>query len=408
MAKSEETMPTFVWEGRTRTGEFKKGSMDARDDADLVAILRQQNVSVTKVRKKARDINISFGSGVRLRDIVVFTRQFATMIDAGLPLVQALDILSNQSDNKNFRKVLADVKGRVEGGASFSDALSSHPKVFDELFVNLIAAGEVAGILDTIMMRLATHIEKSMKLRTKVKSAMVYPIAVAIIAVGVIIVMMWKVIPVFENMFKDMGAGALPSLTQFVLDISRAFVNNIVFIFGGIIAIVVGTTILYRTRKGKKFFHTVFLKMPVIGMVLRKTAVARFSRTFGTLLSSGVPILDAMDIVAKTAGNIVIEEAIMKVRQQVSEGKDVATPLMQTRVFPPMVVQMIGVGEQTGAMDQMLSKIADFYEEEVDQAVGALTSLMEPIMIVFLGGIIGTIMISMYMPIFEIAGAIRT
>ncbi len=330
------------------------------------------------------------------------------MIDAGLPLVQALDILANQSDNKNFRKVLADVKGRVEGGSSFSDALRSHPKVFDELFVNLIAAGEVAGILDTIMMRLATHIEKSMKLRTKVKSAMVYPIAVGIIAVGVIIIMMWKVIPVFENMFKDMGAGALPSLTQFVLDMSRGFVNNIVFIFGGIIIIIVGTTALYRTRKGKKFFHTVFLKMPIIGMVLRKTAVARFTRTFGTLLSSGVPILDAMEIVAKTAGNIVIEEAIMKVRQQVSEGKDVATPLMQTRVFPPMVVQMIGVGEQTGAMDQMLAKIADFYEEEVDQAVNALTSLMEPIMIVFLGGIIGTIMISMYMPIFEIAGNIRT
>jgi type IV pilus assembly protein PilC len=401
-------MPTFVWEGRTRTGEFKKGSMDARDDADLVAILRQQNVSVTKVRTKSRDINLSFGSGVRLRDIVIFTRQFATMIDAGLPLVQALDILANQSDNKNFRKVLADVKGRVEGGSSFSDALRSHPKVFDELFVNLIAAGEVAGILDTIMMRLATHIEKSMKLRTKVKSAMVYPIAVGIIAVGVIIIMMWKVIPVFENMFKDMGAGALPSLTQFVLDMSRGFVNNIVFIFGGIIIIIVGTTALYRTRKGKKFFHTVFLKMPIIGMVLRKTAVARFTRTFGTLLSSGVPILDAMEIVAKTAGNIVIEEAIMKVRQQVSEGKDVATPLMQTRVFPPMVVQMIGVGEQTGAMDQMLAKIADFYEEEVDQAVNALTSLMEPIMIVFLGGIIGTIMISMYMPIFEIAGNIRT
>jgi type IV pilus assembly protein PilC len=401
-------MPTFVWEGRTRTGEFKKGSMDARDDADLVAILRQQNVSVTKVRKKSRDINLSFGSGVGLRDIVVFTRQFATMIDAGLPLVQALDILANQSDNKAFRKILHDVKGRVEGGASFSDALRGHPKVFDELFVNLIAAGEVAGILDTIMLRLAVHIEKSMKLRTKVKSAMVYPAAVAIIAVGVIIVMMWKVIPVFEAMFKDMGAGALPSLTQFVLDMSEGFVNNIHFVFGGIIGSVVGSIALYRTRKGKKFFHTVLLKMPVIGMVIRKSAVARFTRTFGTLLSSGVPILDAMDIVAKTAGNVVIEEAIMKVRQQVSEGKDVATPLMQTRVFPPMVVQMIGVGEQTGAMDQMLAKIADFYEDEVDQAVTAMTSLMEPIMIVFLGGIIGTILIAMYLPIFEIAGNIRT
>jgi len=401
-------MPTFVWEGRTRTGESKKGTMEARNDADLVAALRQQNISVTKVRRRSREINIKIGTGVKQRDIVVFTRQFATMIDAGLPLVQALDILAKQADNKNFGKIVADVKNRVEGGASFSDALRGHPKVFDELFTNLVAAGEVAGILDSIMLRLATYIEKLMKLRSKVKGAMVYPIAVAIVAVAVIVVMLWKVIPTFEAMFADMGAGSLPGLTQLVLSVSRGFVEHAPIIFGLMTGLVVLTIAFHRTRRGKKFFHTMFLKMPILGPVVRKSAVARFTRTFGTLLSSGVPILDAMDIVAKTAGNIVIEEAILKVRKQVAEGRDVATPLMQTRVFPPMVVQMIGVGEQTGAMDQMLQKIADFYEDEVDTAVAALTSLMEPLMIVVLGGIVGVLMIAMYMPIFQVAGNIRS
>jgi type IV pilus assembly protein PilC len=381
--------------------------MEAKNDADLVAALRQQNISVTKVRRRSREINIRLGTGVKQRDIVVFTRQFATMIDAGLPLVQALDILATQADNKNFGRIIFDVKNRVEGGASFSDALRGHPKVFDELFVNLVAAGEVAGILDTIMLRLATYIEKLMKLRSKVKGAMVYPIGVLLVAVAVIIIMLWKVIPVFEGMFKDMGAGSLPGLTQMVLSVSRGFADHIGIVFGLIVAIIVGFVAANRTRKGKRFFHKVYLKIPIIGPVLRKSAVARFTRTFGTLLSSGVPILDAMEIVGKTAGNIVIEEAIMRVRQQVSEGRDVATPLMQTRVFPPMVVQMIGVGEQTGAMDQMLQKIADFYEDEVDTAVAALTSLLEPLMIVLLGGIMGVILVAMYMPIFELAGNIR-
>jgi type IV pilus assembly protein PilC len=400
-------MPSFVWEGRTRAGELRKGVMEAENDNAIVNTLRGQNIAVTKVRRKSRDIKFSFGTGVKQKDIVVFTRQFATMIDAGLPLVQALDILSNQSENKRFGKVLADVKNRVEGGASFSDALRGHPKVFDELFVNLVAAGEVAGILDSIMLRLATHIEKSMKLRSKIKGAMVYPVAVAIVAVAVIVVLLGKVIPVFQDMFKDMGAGALPSLTQFVISVSRGFVNNIHIIGVVAAALVIGTVLAYRTRKGRRFFHAMYLKIPIVGPVIRKSAVARFTRTFGTLLSSGVPILDAMEIVAKTAGNIVIEEAVMLVRQRVSEGKDVATPLMQTKVFPPMVVQMIAVGEQTGNMDQMLQKIADFYEDEVDAAVAAMTSLMEPVMIVVLGGIVGTILIAMYMPIFELAGNIR-
>ena len=399
-------MPTFNWEGRTRAGDPRKGVMEADNDAALVAALRQQNISVTKFKRKSRDLNLNIGTGIGAKDIVIFTRQFATMIDAGLPLVQALDILSTQSDNKAFGKVLGDVKNRVEGGSTFSDALKGHPKIFDSLFCNLVAAGEVAGILDTIMSRLATHIEKEQKLKAKIKSAMVYPSAVAIVSVAVITILLWKVIPVFEGMFKDMGGGSLPGLTQFVIDVSRGFIANLHYLTGATVVAIIAFVMTNRTHKGKFFFHTVLLKMPALGPVLRKGAVARFTRTFGTLLSSGVPILEAMDIVAKTAGNLVIETAIQEVRQKVSEGKDVAGPLMQTRVFPPMVVQMIGVGEQTGAMDQMLQKIADFYEDEVDAAVGALTSLLEPFMIVVLGGIVGTILIAMYMPIFNMGGAV--
>jgi type IV pilus assembly protein PilC len=400
-------MPTFAWEGRTRAGELRKGVAEAENDAALTQSLRQQNISVTSIRKQGRQLGFTLGTGIKQKDVVVFTRQFSTMIDAGLPLVQALDILANQTDNKRFRKVLFEVKGRVEGGASFSDALRGHPKVFDELFVNLVAAGEVAGILDSIMLRLATYIEKSMKLRARVKGAMIYPSVVAVVAVVVIAVLLGKVIPVFQNMFRDMGAGALPGLTQFVIAISEGFVSNIGVLSAAAAAAIAGVIAAYRTRKGKRFFHSVWLKMPIVGPVLRKAAVARFTRTFGTLLSSGVPILDAMQIVARTAGNLVIEDAIMEVRQKVSEGRDVASPLAQTGVFPPMVVQMIGVGEQTGAMDQMLQKIADFYEDEVDASVAALTSLMEPLMMVVLGGVVGVILIAMYLPIFELAGNIR-
>ncbi len=397
-------MPTFIWEGRTRAGDLRKGVMEAENDAALMNTLRQQNIAVTKIRKKSREINIQIGTGVGTKDIVVFTRQFATMIDAGLPLVQALDILSSQSDNKAFGKILGDVKTRVEGGSTFSDALKAHPKVFDDLFVNLIAAGEVAGILDTIMQRLASHIEKEEKLKRKIKGAMVYPAVLASVSVVVLTILLWKVIPVFEKMFKDMGSGSLPALTQFVINASRGFVANIHWIGIAFAICVVSFSAARSTYKGKRFLHAVLLKLPIVGNVARKGVVARFTRTFGTLLSSGVPILDAMEIVAKTAGNLVIEEAVLEVRDRVAEGKDVATPLMQTRVFPPMVVQMIGVGEQTGAMDQMLQKIADFYEDEVDAAVAAMTAAMEPLMIVVLGGMMGTILIAMYMPIFEMAG----
>lgn len=397
-------MATFVWEGRNRAGEVKKGTMEADSENAVTQRLRDQNIAIIKVKKKAKDIEINIGTGVSTKDVVIFARQFATMIDAGLPLVQALDILGSQSDNKRFGKILIDVKQRVEGGSSFSDALRHHPKIFDDLFTNMVQAGEVGGILDTILNRLATYMEKAVKLKAKVKGAMVYPIAISLIAIGVVVILLWKVIPVFEKMFVDMGAGALPKITQLVLDASRWFQRNVVIIFGAMIGFVFAWKALMRTRKGRHALHKFLLRMPIIGPTLRKAVVARFTRTFGTLLASGVPILDAMEICARTSGNYVIEEAILGVRERVSEGKDIAGPLMQSRVFPPMVVQMIGVGEQTGQMDTMLSKIADFYEDEVDTAVAALTSLMEPAMMVILGGLVGTILISMYLPIFEIAG----
>ena len=401
-------MATFVWEGRTRTGEIRKGTMSGDSDNAVIAKLRDQNIAVTKVRRRAREINFQIGTGVKTRDVVIFARQFATMIDAGLPLVQALDILAKQTENKRFAKILEDVKERVEGGASFSDGLRGHPKVFDDLFVNMIQAGEVGGILDTILNRLATYMEGSMKLRRKVKGAMVYPIAIAFVAIIVIVVLLWKVIPVFEKMFVDMGAGSLPGITQLIMDMSRWFGRNAHWVFLSGIGFIVLWRMLMRTRKGRHMLHRILLRLPLIGSTLLKAVVARFTRTFGTLLSSGVPILDAMEICARTSGNYVVEEAIMHVRDRVSEGKDVAGPLMKTRVFPPMVVQMIAVGEQTGQMDQMLQKVADFYEEEVDVAVDSLTSLMEPAMMVILGGLVGTILIAMYLPIFAIAGNIKS
>jgi type IV pilus assembly protein PilC len=401
-------MPTFVYEGRSRTGETRRGSIEAESEAVALQRLRTENITVTKVQKKGRDLGgLSFGSPVSEKELVVFTRQFATMIDAGLPLVQCLDILASQAENKAFKKILDDVKAHVESGATFSDALKRHPKVFDELYCNLIAAGEVGGILDTILQRLGSYIEKAMKLKRQVRGAMVYPVAVLVVAVIVIVVMLWKVIPVFERMFKEFKSGSLPAPTQFVINLSNGFISNW-YIFVGIgIGIFVGMTYMLRSDKGRDAFDAFILKVPVIGNVLRKVVVARFTRTLGTLLSSGVPILDSLDITAKTAGNRVVKRAILYAREKISEGKDLAGPLAETRVFPPMVVQMIGVGEQTGAMDTMLQKIADFYEDEVDVAVKALTDLIEPVMMVFLGGLVGGLIVAMYLPIFEMAGNIK-
>ena len=402
-------MAQFAFEARTRGGEVRKGVMEADGEPDLATRLRSQGLTLSKAKKKGKalKIRLPFGNSVPEKDIVVFTRQFATMIDAGLPIVQCLEILSVQTPHKGFAKMLAEVKGHVEAGSTFSDALKKQPDAFDDLYTNLVQAGEIGGILDTILSRLAAYIEKAMKLKSQVKGAMVYPISILGVAGIVVVGLLWKVIPVFEAMFKDFGGGALPKPTQIVINMSNAFTDHLYVIMGTLGAIVFGLPPLIRTKKGTEIFDKLILKTPLIGNVLRKVAVARFTRTMGTLLSSGVAILDALEIVAKTAGNVVIHDAIMYAREKISEGKTMAEPLAETGVFPAMVVQMIGVGEQTGAMDTMLQKIADFYEDEVDVAVNALTKAMEPLMMVFLGGVVGGLIIAMYMPIFEMAGNIK-
>ncbi len=403
-------MAVFVWEGRTRQGTIKKGSMEAANDAAVMAQLRAQMILPLTVKPKPKDVMEYLPwlqQGVKIRDLVVFTRQFATMIDAGLPLVQCLEILGGQQQNKKFADVIKQVKSDVEQGSTFADALGKHPKPFDELYVNLVAAGEVGGILDTILNRLAVYLEKADALRRKVKGAMVYPITVLIVAIGVLVLLLVKVIPVFEKMFMDFG-GALPAPTQMVVNLSHFLQAYIIyFLMAAAAALVAFTTSRKRSPRFRYVTDSIFLKLPIFGPLLKKVAVARFSRTLGTMISSGVPILDALEIVAKTAGNKVIEEGLMRTRSAISEGKTMAEPLEATGVFPGMVVQMINVGEQTGAMDSMLSKIADFYDDEVDNAVEALTSLLEPLMMVFLGGSIGAILIAMYLPIFKIAENIK-
>lgn len=345
------------------------------------------------------------GKKIETKDLVVFTRQFATMIDSGLPLVQCLDILSSQQENKTFKEILIKVKESVESGSTFADALSKHPKAFDQLYVNLVAAGEAGGILDTILNRLAAYIEKAMKLKKQVKGAMVYPItimAIAVIVVGVILVF---VIPTFAKMFADFG-GELPAPTKFVIALSNFLKKYIIVIIAAFFAAKVAFSKYYATASGRKAIDQLALKLPVVGPLIRKVSTAKFTRTLGTMISSGVPIMDGLEIVAKTAGNVVVEKAIYDVRQAISEGKTMAEPLAACGVFPPMVVQMISVGEATGAMDAMLNKIADFYDDEVDDAVGALTSMMEPLLMVFLGTTVGGLVIAMYLPIFKLAGAV--
>jgi type IV pilus assembly protein PilC len=401
-------MAEFAWEARARTGEIRKGAMEAENENAVEVKLRAQQLTVLKVKKKAKGINIQFGSGVSSKDLVTFTRLFATMIDAGLPIVQCLDILGGQTTNKIFQGVIKDIKSSVEGGSTFSESLRRHPKVFDNLYTNLVQAGEVGGILDTILSRLAAYYEKAIKLARQVRGAMVYPSVVVFVFVIVLCILLGWVIPSFQTIFKDLGSkDDLPMLTLGVMAVSQFFVKNAGWFFLLLIAVVVTVTQIYRTPPGKKFFHRLFLRLPVLGDVLRKVAVARFTRTLGTLLGSGVPILDALEIVAKTAGNVIIEEAIMYCRAKVSEGKNIVQPLEETKVFPQMVVQMIGVGEQTGQLDQMLNKIADFYDDEVDVAVASLTSLIEPAMMVIIGGTVGVVLIAMYLPIFSMAGKIK-
>ncbi|HOX45769.1 MAG TPA: type II secretion system F family protein [Myxococcota bacterium] len=404
-------MASFTWEGKTKAGEYRSGQMDAKNAEEVNQKLKAQGVTPTKVKGKGIVIRMpklpGFG-GVGTKDLVIFTRQFSTMIDAGLPLVQCLEILSTQSDNTAMKEVLRGVKENVEGGATFADSLRKYPKVFDNLFVNLVQAGEVGGILDTIMNRLAVYIEKNMKLIKKIKGAMIYPICIVVVAIIVMIVMLYYIIPVFEKMFHDFGARAvLPGPTQNLIDLSKWVRTNWYIVFGTLAFIIFGTRYFKKTKKGRYLWDKMMLKVPMIGSLLRKVAVAKFTRTMGTMVSSGVPILDALDIVAKSAGNKVIEEGIYYTREKISEGKTMAEPLAEAGVFPGMVVQMIAVGENTGALDQMLNKIADFYDEEVDVAVEALTSLMEPFMMVLLGGMVGYFMVAMYLPIFGLANAIE-
>jgi type IV pilus assembly protein PilC len=395
-------MPAYVWKGKTRDGKVVSGERVADNKESVMALLRRDQILVSSVKEKGRELALpKLGGGVPAKDLAIFTRQFSVMIDAGLPLVQCLEILGTQQENKTFAKVLQQTRMDVEGGASLADAMRKHPKAFDDLYTNMIAAGEAGGILDTILKRLATYIEKNVKLKSQVKGALVYPVAVISIAAIVIAVILWKVIPTFASMFAGLNA-ELPLPTRIVIALSNWFVRLLPFVVVGIVLIVVAFRRYYATYGGRRVVDKTILRLPIFGPVMQKIAVARFCRTLSTLISSGVPILDGLEITARTAGNAIVEDAIMAVRKGVESGLTVAQPLKDTGVFPPMVVQMIGVGEQTGALDAMLSKIADFYEEEVDQAVANLLTLMEPVMILFLGGTVGGIIIAMYLPLFDL------
>ena len=403
-------MAVFTWEGRTRQGTTKKGVIEAASEAAVMAQLRSQAIVPVTVKAKPKDLleGIAlFEEKPSTKDVVLFTRQFATMIDAGLPLVQCLDIQATQQPNKGFQKVLRAIKADVEQGSTFADALRKHENTFDTLYTNLVQAGEVGGIIDTILNRLAQYMEKAEALKRKVKGAMVYPATILVVSIGVVTLLLVKVIPVFKKMFEEFG-GELPGPTQVVVDLSEFMQKWIVLMLAAVAAVVIG---FLQARKRSPQFRlstdAFFLKIPVFGSLLQKVAVARFTRTLGTMISSGVPILDALEICAKTAGNLVIENALFKTRAAISEGRTIAEPLESSNVFHGMVVQMIAVGEATGAMDTMLAKIADFYDEEVDTAVAALTALLEPLMMVFLGGTIGGILMAMYLPIFKIAEAIK-
>jgi type IV pilus assembly protein PilC len=404
-------MATFAYVGKTRHGAVKKGEVIAKTRNEAIEQLRKLNVGVTSLQEKAVTEGLMTrlnGTGIKDKDLVVFTRQFSTMINAGLPLVQCLDILSTQSENKFLGKAVGEIKLDVEGGATFADALKRHPKVFDDLYVNMVHAGEVGGLLDTILLRLAKHIEKAMKLKGAVKSAMVYPGTIVSVAIIVITILMIWVIPIFAKMFTDLSGGkvGLPGPTQLVIDLSEFMQHYIIFIAVTLGAIVYAIKRYYKTANGRVIIDRLLLKLPVVGQLVRKAAVAKFTRTLGTLITSGVPIMDGLMITAKTSGNKIVENAILEARLSISGGRTLADPLSKGDVFPKMVTHMISVGESTGALDAMLGKIADFYDDEVDQAVASLTALLEPMMMVFLGVIIGFIVIAMYLPIFKMASVI--
>ena len=401
-------MATFVWEGKTRTGEFRTGEMSATTQDEVTQRLRGQDIAPSKIKRKGKGFKMPGGGGVPSKTIVIFTRQFATMIDAGLPLVQCLELLGNAEPHKGFKATLADVRKDIESGSTLADAMAKHPGTFNNLYCSLIAAGEVAGILDTVMNRLATQLEKSMKLTRKVRGAFTYPTIVLTISLVVVLILLYKVIPTFAQMFESMGGGqALPGPTLFVMGISSFVQNNFLVMVGSIVGTIFGIRFLLGYEPTRRVIDRTVLKLPLFGPILKKAAVARFTRTLGTMVSSGVPIIDSLEIVSKTSGNYTIQGAIMYVREKISEGQNMVDPLLETNIFPNMVVQMIGVGESTGALDTMLNKIADFYEDEVDVAVENLTSLIEPILMVGLGSVIGGLLIAMYLPIFTLAGSIK-
>lgn len=401
-------MQVYSWEARTVRGELRRGEQEAPDEATLRRQLRRRSLKGIEIRKKPEDLLQKipfFKQRVKEKERVLFTRQFSTMISAGLPLVQCLDVLSSQGKNQTFVGVIRKIKGDIEGGYTLSEALKRHPKIFDEFFVNLISAGEAGGVLDTVLQRLSTHLEKTMKLRARVKGAMIYPASVLAISLTVVALMLLKVIPVFQRMFENMGK-ALPAPTQFLIDLSRFTQSYFFYLAGGMALLVFAFARYYRTQGGRAVVDAFLLKAPVFGPFLKKVAVAKFSRTLSTMMSSGVPILEGLDIVSKAAGNKVIEAALQKTKNGIREGRTISEPLMETGVFPPLVVQMIAVGENTGALDSMLAKIADFYDDEVDTALSAITSLLEPVLMIFLGGIVGGMIIAMYLPIFRLAAGV--
>jgi type IV pilus assembly protein PilC len=398
-------MPVFEYKGKTMAGSQVSGVLKAKNQQDLERILRQNRILVTNVRKKAAEINIKIGTGVRRQDISRFTRQFATMIGSGLPMIQCLEILASQSESQEMRRIINEVRDLVQGGSTLSDAMAKHPKIFDELYTNMVEAGEMGGALDVILVRLANYREKADALIRKVKGAMMYPAVIVVVATGVTIAMLTFIVPVFAKMFSGLGA-ELPYPTQVVLGVSHFLQSNYVLFLIALAAAVVGYKIAVRNPDGRLFVDRILINSPVIGTLIRKSAISRFTRTLGTLLSSGVSILEALEITAKTAGNRVVHDAIRKSVLSIAEGDTITGPLKETGVFPPMVTQMISVGEKTGGLDEMLNKIADFYDEEVDAAVSALTSIIEPVVIVFMGVVIGGILIAMYLPMFDIIGKI--
>jgi type IV pilus assembly protein PilC len=398
-------MPVFAYQGTNRAGTVVRGEQAANSKAEAQALLRRQQITVTKISEKGKEFSLpTLGGGVSAKELAIFTRQFSVMIDAGLPLVQCLEILAGQQENKTFQKILTNVRSAVEGGQTLSAAMRPNEKVFDPLYVNMIEAGETGGILDTILQRLSTYIEKNVKLKAAVKSALIYPTAVISIAVLVVVGLLWKVVPIFAKLFTGLGVD-LPLPTKIVIGLSN-FIGSIygLLIVVALAGIFIGIKVWYGTPKGREALDAFMLKMPVIGIILRKIAVARFTRTLGTLISSGVPILEGLDITARTSGNAVIEKALGNVRRSVEAGKNLMDPLRDSGVFPSMVTQMVGVGEQTGAMDAMLQKVADFYEDEVDAAIKNMLTLLEPLMIGFLGVVVGGIVIALYLPLFELIG----